>query len=169
MKLFHGSSETIAPVIKIGGYLPGVGENVFDGLFASGDYEIAESHGNAGRGGIVFAYHVADDKIADSSDLNDRIDDVIEFLRSEVINDIDAETLESLAYAIADDECDDEDAQERFGEYLTPRQNDIPGAFNWEMQRLRGRAAAHLGFDAVEMDDEHGTSYLIVNPAIVAE
>lgn len=34
------------------------------------------------------------------------------------------------------------------------------------MQRLRGRVAAYLGFDAIEMNDEHGTSYLIVNQQI---
>ena len=33
-----------------------------------------------------------------------------------------------------------------------------------ELQRLRGRVAAYLGFDAIEMNDKHGTSYLIVNP-----
>ncbi|WP_118986294.1 hypothetical protein [Photorhabdus sp. CRCIA-P01] len=27
----------------------------------------------------------------------------------------------------------------------------------------------HLDFDTVEIDDEHGTSYLIVNPKIIAE
>ena len=32
----------------------------------------------------------------------------------------------------------------------------------WEIQRLRGRVAAALGFKAVECRDEHGTSYLIV-------
>ncbi|EFZ69431.1 hypothetical protein ECOK1357_2567 [Escherichia coli OK1357] len=37
------------------------------------------------------------------------------------------------------------------------------------MQRLRGRVAAYLGFDAIEMNDEYGTSYLIVNPQIKDE
>ena len=36
-------------------------------------------------------------------------------------------------------------------------------AAGWEIQRLRGRIAAALGFKAVECRDEHGTSYLIVS------
>ena len=41
--------------------------------------------------------------------------------------------------------------------------------YSWELQRLRGHVAAYLGFDAIEMNDEHGTSYLIVNPQIKGE
>ncbi|PWC10677.1 hypothetical protein B4923_16290 [Brenneria roseae subsp. americana] len=152
MKLFHGSYSNIAPVIKIGASAMS-GDNVFDGIFASADADISESHGN-----FVYAYNV--ENVADSSDLNNRIDEVIEFLRSEI--DADADVLENIANAIADDECDDE-----YAEFLSPRSATEDAG--WEMQRLRGRAAAHLGFDAVEMDDEHGTSYLIVNPAIIAE
>ncbi len=37
------------------------GNNVFDGLFASPERDIAASHGNT-----VFIYHVDDDKIAKS-------------------------------------------------------------------------------------------------------
>lgn len=152
MKLFHGSYSNIAPAIKVGAFALGAADNVFDGIFASSDFDAADSHGPH-----VYAYEV--ESIADSSDLNARIDEVIAFLASEV--DADAETIESLANAIADDECDDE-----FAEFLSPRS--VSGDAGWEMQRLRGRVAAHLGFDAVEMDDEHGTSYLIVNPEITA-
>lgn len=59
---------------------------------------------------------------------------------------------------------------EDFADILSPRLgNDISGAYSWELQRLRGRVAACLGFDAIEMNDEHGTSYLIVNPQIKDE
>lgn len=43
------------------------GNNVFDGLFASPERDIAASHGNT-----VFIYHVDDDKIAKSRDLDAR-------------------------------------------------------------------------------------------------
>lgn len=33
---------------------------------------------------------------------------------------------------------------------------------SWVAQKLRGRLARYLGFKAVEMNDEHGTSYLMV-------
>lgn len=153
MKLFHGSYDTTAPVIKVGAFALGCSDNVFDGLFASADSDIAGSHGNN-----VHVYNV--NSVASNYELNDRIEDVMQYLRSEI--EADEEQIEALAYAIADDECDD-----AFEEILTPRS--CTGNVSWEMQRLRGRVAAHLGFDAVEMDDEHGTSYLIVNPEIIAE
>ena len=151
MKLFHGSYSNTAPEIKIGAFAMS-GDNVFDGLFASSDSEIAGSHGY-----FVHAYEVTN--IAESSDLNDRIDEVVTFLADEL--DIDAEEAAEIAEAIAEDECD-----ESFSHLVSPRS--CTENASWEMQRLRGRVAAHLGFDAVEMDDEHGISYLIVNPNIKA-
>ena len=152
--IYHGSYENEAPVIGVGIAARVSGENVFDGLFGSDSERSASSHGD-----YVFAYEV--ESIADSSDLNARIDDVIAFLSNEV--NATEEEIEELANAIADDECTDS-----FEAILSPRlDDDIGGAYGWELQRLRGRVAAHLGFDAVEMDDEHGISYLIVNPAII--
>ncbi|MCZ0823694.1 AcrIF11 family anti-CRISPR ADP-ribosyltransferase [Dickeya solani] len=152
MKLFHGSYSSVAPVIKVGAFAMS-GDNVFDGIFACADADVAESHGDH-----VYGYSVTN--VADNSDLNARIDEVVDFLRREI--ECDDDTIEEIATAIADDECDDS-----FADFLSPRS--CTGDASWEMQRLRGRIAAHLGFDAVEMDDEHGTSYLIVNPKITAE
>lgn len=157
MKLFHGSFEKTAPKIKIGEFALGTSDNVFDGLFASDNDHIAESHGHN-----VFAYEVDENRIADSSVMNEKIEAVIEFLRGELYECDDDDVLSDIANAIADDDCGDD-----FEEYISPRS--CTGDCTWEMQRLRGRAAAALGFDAVEMHDEHGTSYLIVNPKIVAE
>ncbi len=67
MKLFHGTYEKVAPIIKIGEFAMS-GNNVFDGLFASPERDIAASHGNT-----VFIYHVDDDKIAKSRDLDARL------------------------------------------------------------------------------------------------
>jgi hypothetical protein len=155
MKLFHGSYSSTAPVIKVGAFAM-TGDNVFDGIFASVDADVAGSHG-----ANVYAYSV--EKVATSADMNDRIEEVVAFLATEVAADEDE--IEALANAIADDECDD-----AFESILEPRSS-VGGyaAASWEMQRLRGCVAAYLGFDAVEMDDEHGTSYLIVNPSITAE
>lgn len=155
MKLFHGSFSNTAPVIKLGEFAM-TGDNVFDGIFASSDFDAANSHGEH-----VHSYEVSN--IADSSDLNDRIEEVVSFLSTQFSADEDV--IEALANAIADDE-----ETEDFNEILSPRScADNQGAFSWEMQRIRGRVAAHLGFDAVEMNDEHGTSYLIVNPSITAD
>lgn len=155
MKLFHGSYSKTAPVIKVGAFAMS-GDNVFDGIFASSEFDSANSHGD-------FVHVYAVNSIADNAVLNDRIEEVIAFLATEV--EADEEAIDSLANAIADDKCDAD-----FADALAPRScADEFAAASWEMQRLRGRVAAHLGFDAVEMDDEHGTSYLIVNPSIIAE
>ena len=37
---------------------------------------------------------------------------------------------------------------------------------SWFVQKLRGWLAAKLGFKAVEMSDEHGTSYLVL-PGVI--
>ncbi|CNJ00057.1 Uncharacterised protein [Yersinia frederiksenii] len=163
MKLFHGSHDDTAPEIKLGVLgLGGAADNVFEGLFASDYASVAKAHGD---GETVYAYEVDEEKIADNASLNERIEEIIKFLGTEVYAcDIDDETIKALAYALADDEYTDE-----FDEILYPRSCVLHRqACGWEMQRLRGRAAAYLGFDAVEMDDEHGTSYLIVNPEIKA-
>ena len=55
------------------------GNNVFDGLFASPERDIAASHGNT-----VFIYHVDDDKIAKSRDLDARFQEVYAFLQGSV-------------------------------------------------------------------------------------
>ncbi|GKV75540.1 hypothetical protein PEC106568_07140 [Pectobacterium carotovorum subsp. carotovorum] len=168
MKLFHGSSSNVAPVITIDDFKDTSMPNVFDGLFASDSDEVAASHGNTGRGGNIFSYCVADEKIATSRDLNEQFEDVVAYLRKcYEIESENEERLLELAQAIADDENQDDQFTDVL---LFPRLgSEIGGSYSWEMQRLRGRVAAHLGFDAVEMDDEHGTSYLIVNPAIIAE
>lgn len=160
MKLFHGSPSDTAPVVKVGAYAM-AGENVFDGLFASASFDSAASHG----GNVVYTYEVADEKIAESRDLDARFEEVYTFLRDE----LEIDDVEDIADRIMWD--NDRDIMDFF-EIISPRMAgcDIDeAAASWELQRLRGRVAAHLGFDAVEMDDEHGTSYLIVNPKIIAE
>lgn len=151
--LYHGSRKTSAPVIGLG-VAANSGENIFDGLFASDSQCVAASHAEN-----VFAYEV--ESIATNSDLDAEFEKVYAFLREELnIDDVD-EIADRVMY---DNDSDIED----FADILNPRlDSDISGAYSWELQRLRGRVAAHLGFDAVEMDDEHGTSYLIVNPLIV--
>ena len=157
MKLFHGTYEKTAPIIKLGEFAMS-GNNVFDGLFACLDRDSAASHGNS-----IFIYHVDDDKIAESRDLNARFQEVYAFLR----NELDTADVEEIADRVI---WDNDSDIENFADILSPRlDSDISGAYSWELQRLRGRVAAYLGFDAIEMNDEHGTSYLIVNPQIKGE
>ncbi|HFR5735447.1 TPA: hypothetical protein ACHWWQ_005004 [Escherichia coli] len=88
MKLFHGTYEKTVPIIKLGEFAMS-GNNVFDGLFSSPERDIAAScHGNP-----VFIYHVDDDKIAKSRDLDARFQEVYAFLH----NELDTADVEEIA------------------------------------------------------------------------
>lgn len=87
MKLFHGTYEKTVPIIKPGEFAMS-GNNVFDGLFSSPERDIAASHGNP-----VFIYHVDDDKIAKSRDLDARFQEVYAFLH----NELDTADVEEIA------------------------------------------------------------------------
>lgn len=149
MKLFHGSYENQKPEIKVGALALGVQDNVFDGLFASDSENVAESHGN-----FVFEFEV--EKVAESSDL-DCEEALIVLAKESLFSDDD---LVALLDCVVNDEFDaDLDDSNLLCRSTCGDRN---AEISWEIQRLRGRIAAHLGFDAVECDDEHGTSYLIV-------
>ena len=145
MELFHGSNEIISAIKNTG---------IFGGLFASSNKDAALSHGaklhviNAAR---VLSQH----------DLNYEIDYelIANTLRSLLSDDLSDEELDT-AYAAVIDEKDvyrmDED------DILRIFRADDLGEAGWEAQRIRGQVAKKLGYDAVEMSDEHGTSYLVL-------
>ena len=98
----------MAPIIKIGEFAMS-GNNVFDGLFSSPERDIAASHGNP-----VFIYHVDDDKIAKSRDLDARFQEVYAFLH----NELDTADVEEIADRVMwDNNSDIED----FADILSPR------------------------------------------------
>ncbi|MGE9167611.1 hypothetical protein, partial [Escherichia coli] len=108
MKLFHGTYEKTVPIIKPGEFVMS-GNNVFDGLFSSPERNIAASHGNP-----VFIYHVDDDKIAKSRDLDARFQEVYAFLH----NELDTADVEEIADRVMwDNNSDIED----FADILSPR------------------------------------------------
>lgn len=149
MILYHGTYEN-AP-FEIAPYSPGAID--FGGIFASPSRTVAESHGEN-----VFSIEINEENILSSYHLVYEVEY--------------AETMAALENAIgrelSEDECDmfwaavieekevDEDALcEALG-------FDDYAEASWECQRLRGQVAAQLGFKAVEMQDEHGTSYLVL-------
>ena len=98
----------MAPIIKIGEFAMS-GNNVFDGLFSSPERDIAASHGNP-----VFIYHVDDDKIAKSRDLDASFQEVYAFLH----NELDTADVEEIADRVMwDNNSDIED----FADILSPR------------------------------------------------
>ena len=149
MKLYHGSYEIIKPEIKAGAYALGSRDNVFDGLFASDEQQVAESHGE-----YIHIFEIEDDKIASNVDLD--CEEALEVLRAETYIE-DEDRLIELFEAVVDDKNLGD-----FTEDELKARSEFDFEFGWEAQRLRGRIAKALGFKAVECRDEHGTSYLIV-------
>ncbi len=130
---------------------------VFDGLFGS--------YGESSRGGINWGtvettFYARKGKIAGSGDsFVEDYNDAIEWLKKELdpVDPLTDEELERLYSAVMEDENLIEFDVNPFEE-LGFRDR---GEASWEAQRLRGQYAAHLGYDAVEMSDEHGVSVLI--------
>jgi hypothetical protein len=146
VRITHGSSDpNFTGEIRKGG-----DGNIFDGLFASyGD--------ESNYGGIKqVTYEVDKNKIMDSSDADDRYEDTMTFIKSKY-PDADEDALEDLYSIIAEDS----NVFEMSNNPLEDYGYDDLGEASWEGQRKRGELAKFLGFDAVDVSDEFGTSVLI--------
>ncbi len=134
MILYHGSPEKIA---KIEQNDP-ASDWIFGGLFAACDQEVARSHGK-------IIHQIEPRNPLTDFELNYQIDG---------------------AWDAAVELCGgSEDMAERIMQADCPQDSDdVPvediGEYGRRLQALRGELAAKLGFDAVEMQDEHGTTWL---------
>lgn len=152
--LFNGSSSPIHQILprneleKKGIY------TLFDGIFSHPDMDVAASHGN-----IINRFVPRKNAIAQGSlDWNHEYDDILKEIKHMYPHASDADIEEVLYPAIVDDKniwgMDEDLVSSATGKY------DMADA-SWDMQNSRGKLAHKLGYDAVEMNDEHGTSYLI--------
>ena len=109
----------------------------FGGLFASTSEASALSHGNV-------LHTIEAPRVLTDYELNYEAEGAWEAALE--LCDGNEEKAEAIMSAGCEalDSCDPEDIAEQ----------------GLELQRLRGALAARLGFDAVEMIDEHGTTYL---------
>lgn len=143
MLLFHGSCEYTRKLEVLDDF------GLFDGVFCSVDESAALIHG-----GFVYCIEIDDDRIARSNDLDN------EFGLSELrdltnYDGLDKEDQETLYNAVIYNNIDWDDLPH----ILDKDAGDPP----WVYQRLRGKVAKSLGFEAVEMvDDEYETSYLVL-------
>lgn len=163
MKLFHGSKESDLQ------YKDNDVCNIYNGsLFFSDSFESALSHGS-----YVYSFEIDEENILShrelvsmqySSDV-----DVFEILKEIALdsgfNVNSDEKLERLAELVIDN----------IGIYKwTDDDIDLLNVSNityvgWEAQRLRSVLAQKLGYSAVEVRDEHGTSFMVLNPDLVKE
>lgn len=149
MILYHGTYEN-AP-FEIAPYSPGAID--FGGIFASPCRTAAESHGEN-----VFSIEINEEDILSSYHLVYEVEYTksLSALEKAFGRNLLEEEQDVLWDAVIEEKSVDEDA---LCEVLGV---DDYAEASWECQRLRGQVARHLGFKAVEMQDEHGTSYLVL-------
>jgi hypothetical protein len=150
MTVFHGGLETVSE-IRVGG-----NSNVFDGIFCSYDRNAARSHGP-----VVTEIELDSSEILTQQKLGYHCDsDEIATIRATVARKLrltdDAQIDRAIEIIIDDASCTADDSD------IAIFRADDAGQAGWEAQRVRGHVARALGFSAVEMDDEHGSTLLIV-------
>lgn len=145
VRLYHGGGDPGFEKVPEGGR--------FDGFFA-----LPDEVGGHGIGHNYFA-DIPQEKILTNYDLNyelplNKVVDAFEKTTGIKQND---PRFDSAWKAIIEET---RDANEMA---LAAKLADDFGDAGWEAQRLRGQIAKRLGYDAIEMSDEHGSSYLIVS------
>ncbi len=131
-------------------------EGIFDGVFASQERQAAQSHGEN-----LYYVDVNEDDILTQHDLSYVIDnDAVEKAIRKAYRSYDSLT-ESEKEIVWDSVIED-NANDHWDELTQILGYEDAGEASWEAQRIRGHVAHELGFKAVEMNDEHGTSYLVL-------
>lgn len=141
----HGSPSETLDEIKKAKYKGGDSGNRFDGIFGlSGDA--------GGFGKYNHTFYPRSGRVASHGDHDFDYDLSMDVLKKEY-PDASEDQIDDLYKMAAEDKQVSNNPLEDFG------YDDADAS--WEAQRLRGRIAAAHDFDAVAMNDEYGTSYLI--------
>lgn len=149
LHLYHGS-PTSSP-IRVDD------RGVFGGLFASADETAALSHGDYLHRIDMPAGKIADSQMLDVPDVRNRLEDRLGKLTDDEYDAVhNAVVRDEGLYGsgVNEDRIKDLFAASDLGEA------------GWQAQRIRGDIAKDLGYSAVKMSDEHGTSYLILPGAV---
>lgn len=155
IELFHGSS--VGQIKKIDD------SGVFGGIFASPSEKSALSHGQN-----ITRFEIPKEKILTQYHLDYEADykNIEAFLKNQ-FPDANDEEIEAIHKAIVEDKGFYSSSLEE-NRILELLGEDSIGEAGWQGQKIRGKLAKSLGFDAVEMADEHGVSYLLL-PSVSAK
>lgn len=144
--LYHGSHEVLKEIKD---------EGIFGGIFASCDEEVCLSHAPK-----LHKIELADSDILTQSGLAYEDYDHIKAALTDTLAFEEDE--EGAIYSIVIENgsvFNNELEEARILEIF--RCADLADA-SWQAQRIRGVIAKRLGYKAVEMKDEHGTTYLVL-------
>jgi hypothetical protein len=148
MQLYHGSNETISEIKN---------EGVFGGLFASTDKDVALSHADE-----LHIIELEESEILTQQELSYHVDsNKVKKILSDNLGEMTDEELDEIYDAVIEDRNLhrlDMDEQRLLDIFYS---GDL-GEASWEAQKMRGIIAKNLGYKAVEMRDEHGTTYLVL-------
>lgn len=154
MKLYHGSNDKLSDMTVRAG-------SMFNGMFFSEDKESAFGPGAEPR--YYYSVDINDDEIADVNEL--AYEDSSMGAARDLWND-DADVMLDIVC----DEVTPWEADEEQREVLDRR---FPGLEEWEMsyelQRQASLLAEKMGYKAISLHDEHGTSYIVCPGAIMKE
>jgi hypothetical protein len=163
MKLFHGSRENNLK------YDNGDICNIYAGsLFFSECVESAASHGP-----FIYSVEIEEDAILSHK----------EFVSMQYSSDVDVFAILKEVALDAGLNVDSDEKLERLAELVIDNIGtygwmdedvELLNAFDltemgWEAQRLRFILAQKLGYNAVEVIDEHGISFMVLNPQLKQE
>lgn len=151
IQIYSGSPDEITSIRNDG---------VFGGIFASADESTARSHGD-----FVHTIDIPKKEILTQYEMEYELDypKIASVLKREVQKGITEEELDNVYDAVVKEDVnfgDMDEVQENRMLEIFRSENKSDALF--EMQRIRGEIAREFGFKAVEMDDEHGTSYLVL-------
>ena len=148
-RLYHGGSKIEGnKVLK---------NDLFHGMFFSNDYDAAESHIFTDKGEMCYV-DIDDDDIYDADEIPYE-DIAYEYLSDKYGKDnveliTDLITCQRSIYSVTDEEI------ESINNHGVGFDND--GETDCQMQGEAARIADMLGYKAVAVKDEHGTSYIVV-------
>ena len=151
MILFHGSNDS-QPLRSVN-----PGQGLFGGVFASQNDRSALSHGDK-----LYRMTIPDEHVLTQHALDYEVpyEKASGFLKNKIRGD----NVDDIADMVISGK-DVWNSRIPENQLLHALSSDDLGEASWQIQQLRGQLSKHLGYKAVEMPDEHGTSYL-VNSAI---
>lgn len=155
--LYHRSPEKHIPEIKDGGR--------FGGLFAHTSRESAV--GPNTQANEVHRMEVPAKKIATKRNMENLSGKRLTVANKVLREHARKENLSSSDLGLLREVVLDERDVYRMDERDTARLHDLLGTddlgeLSWDLQKIRGQVARALGYSAVEMSDEHGTSHLVL-------
>ena len=144
-------------------------DNFFGGVFGSTEKNIAKSHGNTIQhfsipSELIMSCDEMDNMLYDAEESAQISNIVVNIAKTELYETLEEEELEELIEYITEEKnffaSEPDMGLERLSEIVGYTE---PAEIDWTIQGIRGEVARYLGYAAIDMKDEHGTSTLVLN------